>query len=53
MENESVEVKIGDLNEYIWINDPQTDLITYFPEDLGGLDLEAKTIVGINTGDAR
>jgi hypothetical protein len=52
-DHEAVKTIVKELNEEINISEEDSDLIAYFPEDLGDLEIIAKTIQGINPGDTR
>ena len=41
------------LNESVDIIDDLSELLSFFPEDLGELDIKARWIIGLNPGDTR
>lgn len=49
--NEKVSIDEKELEEHLTLNKPDSDLLAFFPEDLGSLEIEAEKILGINPGD--
>ena len=49
--NEKVSIDEKELEEHLKVNNHDSDLLAFFPEDLGSLEIEAEKILGINPGD--
>lgn len=49
--NEKVRIDEKELEEHLKVSNPDSDLLAFFPEDLGRLEIEAEKILGINPGD--